>query len=92
MSTLNKIIKWFKAALEGPDGKASHQKLLVVYMTILFTFVVISSGIHKYDYPPEVYHIIAGTILGQSAIRAWQSVRNHESETKNKQNHEENIS
>ena len=92
MITPKKIINWLKVALEGPDGKASHQKLLVVYMTILFTFVVISSGIHKYDYPPEVYHIIAGTIIGQSAIRAWQSVRDHEIETKNRQNNEETIS
>ena len=53
MNILNRIIKWFKAELEGPDGKASHQKILVVYMKILFTFVVISSGIHKYDYQLE---------------------------------------
>ena len=84
MSTLKKIIDWARHALEGPDGKASHQKLLVVYMSILFTFVVVTSGIYNYVYPAEVYHIIAGTILGQSAIRAWQSVKDHEIEAKRK--------
>lgn len=77
------ILLWLKQAFEGYDGKPSHQKLLVGYMTVLFTYVILSVGIWNYHYPESVYHIIAGTILGQSAIRAWQSTRNHEIEKKN---------
>lgn len=80
---VRKLLKWLKGALEGTDGKASHQKLLVVYMTLLFTFVVLSVGVMNYHYPESVYHIIAGTILGQSAIRAWQTTRDHQIEKEN---------
>lgn len=81
---LKKILVWFKQAFEGNDGKASHQKLLVGYMTILFTFIVISVGVYNYQYPEGIYHIIAGTILGQSAIRAWQTTKNHQIDKNNK--------
>lgn len=78
-----RFLTWIKGAFEGADGKASHQKLLVVYMTVLFTFVVLSVGTLNYHYPESVYHIIAGTILGQSAIRAWQTTRDHQIEKEN---------
>jgi hypothetical protein len=73
---MKKILMWFKAAFEGYDGKASHQKLLVLYMSLLFTFVVVTVGVFNLYYPESIYHIIAGIILGQSGIRAWQTISN----------------
>jgi len=78
-----KFFNWLKESLEGYDGKASHQKLLIFYMTMLFTFVVMSVGFANFYYPESVYHIIAGVIIGQSAIRAWQTTKDHEIEKKN---------
>ena len=80
---MKKLFLWLKGALEGHDGKASHQKLLTVYMTMLFTFVTLSVGAFNFYYPESIYHIIAGTILGQSAIRAWQTVSDHKIEKEN---------
>lgn len=74
---------WLKSSLEGPDGKPSHQKILIVYMTILFTFIVLTVGIWNFYYPESIYHIVAGVIIGQSAIRAWQTTKDHEIEKKN---------
>ena len=55
----------------------------MVYWTLmLFTFVVLSVGFANFYYPESVYHIIAGVILGQSAIRAWQTTKDHEIEKK----------
>lgn len=85
---MKKLVLWLKGAFEGPDGKASHQKLLVLYMTILFTFVTVTIGFTKAEYPDHVYQIIAGVIVGQSAIRAWQSVKNNQIE-KNHDEHRE---
>lgn len=83
LTYLKQTILWLKRAFEGYDGKPSHQKILVAYMCLLFTYVVMSVGIMNYHYPESVYHIIAGTILGQSAIRAWQSTKNHQIEKEN---------
>ena len=83
LTSLKATLLWIKVAFEGYDGKPSHQKLLVGYMSILFTYVILSVGIWNYHYPESVYHIIAGTILGQSAIRAWQSTKNHQIEKEN---------
>jgi hypothetical protein len=80
---MKKLFLWFKGALEGNDGKASHQKILTVYMAGLFTFIVISVGAFNFYYPESIYHIIAGVMLGQSAIRAWQSVNDHKIEKEN---------
>ncbi len=88
MKTLKKILIWFKQAFEGNDGKASHQKLLVFYMCLLFTYVIYTEGTNKYTYSDSVYQIIAGVIVGQSAIRAWQTVKFNE--TEKKYNKEEN--
>jgi len=78
-----KFFNWIKTSLEGPDGKPSHQKILIFYMTFLFTFIVLSVGLFNFYYPEPVYHIVAGVIIGQSAIRAWQTTKDHEIEKKN---------
>lgn len=75
-----KFLAFIKEALTGYDGKASHQKILIFYMTLLFTFVVLSVGFAGHEYPESVYHIIAGVIIGQSAIRAWQVTKDHKIE------------
>lgn len=80
---MKKLIVWIKQSLEGPDGKPSHQKIMVYWTLLLFSFVVLSVGLWNFYYPESVYHIIAGVILGQSAIRAWQTTKDHEIEKKN---------
>lgn len=80
---MKKLISWIKQSLEGPDGKPSHQKIMVYWTLLLFSFVVLSVGLWNFYYPESVYHIIAGVILGQSAIRAWQTTKDHEIEKKN---------
>ncbi len=88
---MKKFLNWVKPAFEGYDGKASHQKLLVLYMVLLFTFVIITVGLFNFYYPESIYHIIAGVILGLSGIRGWQTVSNHKifkKETK-EETHEE---
>ena len=92
---MTKFLKWLRSSIEGPDGKPSHQKILVFWSASLFTFVVLSVGFANFYYPESVYHIIAGVILGQSAIRAWQVTKDHaieadnKSKTKEKENEEE---
>jgi len=81
---LRKFVHWARDAFEGPDGRASHQKLLILYMTLLFTFVVITTGFWAIPYPEPIYHILGGVIVGQSAIRAWQTTKDHEIEKKNR--------
>jgi len=68
---------WWRSSLEDYNGNASHQKLLILYMSLLFTFVVIAEGYWNVDFPEPIYHIIGGVIVGQSAIRAWQTTRDH---------------
>lgn len=83
-----KIIEYIKQSIEGHDGKPSSQKIVVYFMVFLFTFVVISVGVFNLYYPEIIYHIIAGVILGQSGIRAWQTTKNNE--IQNKKDNEEN--
>ena len=68
---------WWRSSLEGYDGKASHQKLLIVYMSILFTFMLMAEGYGNVQFSDATYPIIGGVIVGQSAIRAWQTTRDH---------------
>lgn len=88
MKTLKEIFIWFRQAFEGNDGKASHQKLLVLYMSLLFTYVIYTEGTNKYTYSDRVYEIIALTMSGLSAVRAWQTTKLNE--TEKKYNKEEN--
>lgn len=81
---MKKFFLWIKSSIEGPDGKPSSQKIMVYWTLMLFTFVVLSVGFANFYYPESVYHIIAGVILGQSAIRAWQTTKDHEIDQRNK--------
>jgi uncharacterized membrane protein YdbT with pleckstrin-like domain len=71
------FIDWIRPAFEGNDGKASQKKLLVAYMTILFTIVVVCVGFFNFYFPEPVYYIISGVIIGQSVITSWQNVKDH---------------
>jgi hypothetical protein len=68
---MRKIINFLKPTVTGPDGKASHRKINVLYFMILLTYMIIKTTIGAV-YPEIAWIVVSGGAGLFSGLSIWQ--------------------
>lgn len=67
-------LRWLGSSIEedGIIRKVSSRKVSMMYLHLLLTFMVVTTGAaNDWNYPDEIWYLISIGSMGYSAMRVW---------------------